>query len=498
RSSARLVNAPAVRASAALDHDLATAWVTPFRTAVGSRLDVGFGASRTLDRLDLALVADGRHSVPTELRLTTSAGETRTVALAVPPDTKVANATVPVTARFAPITTDALTVRITKVRPVLTKEYDCGCDVQTPAAIAELGVPNLAAVVPPAQMPSACRTDLLFVDGKPLSLRLVGTTASAVALQPLAFAPCPDSRGRVPGPRARVSDSLGAGEHEVTTPTGAATGLVVDRLVWSSGRGSGPAQNLTTAGTVTATPTRPGPAVRVVRNGRAAMTADVTGAAQPFWLMLGQSENAGWHATVDGHDLGPSQLVDGYANGWLVTPRQPDLTVELEWVPQRTVQRSIALSVVAVMMCLGIVIVSYGSRRRTRYDVAVSPAPVAIVWPWNDLAGRSGVIATVAAAVAVGVGGAIVVRPVVGLGLAAAVVAALWWRPARIALRLAPAIAIAAAGGYVAFRQARHHLPPIFEWPTFFGRIRTIGWLAVATLAASAVVELVASRRRVE
>ncbi|MEP6624829.1 MAG: alpha-(1-_3)-arabinofuranosyltransferase family protein, partial [Acidimicrobiia bacterium] len=48
RSSARLVNAPAVRASAALDHDLATAWVTPFRTAAGSRLDVGFGASRTL------------------------------------------------------------------------------------------------------------------------------------------------------------------------------------------------------------------------------------------------------------------------------------------------------------------------------------------------------------------------------------------------------------------------------------------------------------------
>ena len=42
-SSARLVDAPAVRASAALDHDPATAWVTPFKQAVGSRLDVGSG-----------------------------------------------------------------------------------------------------------------------------------------------------------------------------------------------------------------------------------------------------------------------------------------------------------------------------------------------------------------------------------------------------------------------------------------------------------------------
>jgi hypothetical protein len=102
----------------------------------------------------------------------------------------------------------------------------------------------------------------------------------------------------------------------------------------------------------------------------------------------------------------------------------------------------------------------------------------------------------VVAGLVVGLGGAVIVRPAVGIGLGIAVTAALRWKSVRVLLRLAPATAIAVAGLYIAVRQARHHLPPIFEWPTFFGRIRTIGWLAVATLAASAVVELVASRRR--
>ena len=55
----------------------------------------------------------------------------------------------------------------------------------------------------------------------------------------------------------------------------------------------------------------------------------MTGATQPFELVLGESVNKGWKAVAQpapgapagSHavDLGTSQLIDGFANGWHVT-----------------------------------------------------------------------------------------------------------------------------------------------------------------------------------
>ena len=137
-SSGRLVDAPAVRASAALDGDPTTAWESPFRSGRGSWIQVrsraGADVPETLDRLDLAVVADGRHSVPTRLEVTNGQGERRVVELDVPPDRAEAGATVPVTATFEPLAFERLRVKVAEVRPVLTREYDCGCDVETPVA----------------------------------------------------------------------------------------------------------------------------------------------------------------------------------------------------------------------------------------------------------------------------------------------------------------------------------------------------------------------------
>ena len=121
-------------------------------------------------------------------------------------------------------------------------------------------------------------------------------------------------------------------------------------------------------------------------------------------------------------------------------------------------------------------------------------------WPCSD--GRTaaapplGWVGSVATGVVVGVFAALVVRPVIGLVLAAVVVAALRVpRLRRWFALLVPAFVVL-AGAYIAFRQARHHLPAIFEWPTLFGRARTLGWLAVVVLAADVAVEFVARRRR--
>ena len=369
-SSARLVGAPAARASSALDHDVSTAWETPFRSAVGSWIDLRPGALRTMDHLDLELVADGRHSVPTAITVSNDTGQVRHVELQVPKDSSTPGATVSATARFPSLTGSRFRVTIDRVRPVLTREYDCGCDVETPAAIAELGVPRLPVVAPPATLPTTCRADVLRVDGTRVPVRLSGTTADAVALQPIAISACG-------GERDPVTVRLDAGRHDVRSGSGASTGLDVDRLVWSSRPGGAIDRRLTTAGQVQVRSGGPSPAVRVLRSGRASLSVQVAAAPRPSWLVLGQSQNAGWRATIDGHDAGGSRLVDGYANGWVVPPHAHAITIDLEWVPQRTVQRALAVSIVSVMLCLGIVLVS--TRRRALPAAAAVGAGDA--WP---------------------------------------------------------------------------------------------------------------------
>jgi len=74
--------------------------------------------------------------------------------------------------------------------------------------------------------------------------------------------------------------------------------------------------------------------------------------------------------------------------------------------------------------------------------------------------------------------------------LAALVALALRVPRARALLALGAPAALGVAGLWIAVSQIRNHAPPVFEWPTFFPRTRTLGWLAIVLLAADALVEL--------
>jgi hypothetical protein len=49
-------------------------------------------------------------------------------------------------------------------------------------------------------------------------------------------------------------------------------------------------------------------------------------------------------------------------------------------------------------------------------------------------------------------------------------------------------------GIYVVVQQARHDYPPVFEWPTLFGRARTPAWIAVMLLAGDAIADVLHTR----
>ena len=106
----------------------------------------------------------------------------------------------------------------------------------------------------PAGAPaSACRDDLVAIDGDPLPVRIQPTDAGGNASELTSCAPVP----------------LGAGSHRVTAAAGAETGWDVDQLVLSSGRDGEPADVAPRGAPVGArTPRHRNERVRVLRRGR--------------------------------------------------------------------------------------------------------------------------------------------------------------------------------------------------------------------------------------
>ncbi|MHB8330361.1 MAG: discoidin domain-containing protein, partial [Acidimicrobiales bacterium] len=361
-------------ASAALDGDLATMWSPGLGAAhqVGQWLSVHLPRPITFDHMDLEVVADGRHSVPTRLGIATEHGS---VTVALPPivDGTTPGYTRSVPLHFAPLTGRQITVTILGARLERTSDYYSGTSIALPLGIAELGIPGVRAPPLPAAMPAPCRSDLLTVDGRPVPLRVTGSTADALNGDGLALSLCGSAAGGL---------SLGPGTHTVASALGHVTGIDIDQLVLDSAPG-GVAQAGDTSGVVAA-PVRPTtPTVTVVSRTTTAIHLRITQVTGTFWLVLGESLNAGWQATVGGgSSLGPSQLVDGFANGWLVrtpgatagAPRT--LSVTVRWTPQEPVDVALAVSLGAGAVCL---VLALWPRRRWVRRARHAPAPVGAV-----------------------------------------------------------------------------------------------------------------------
>ncbi len=102
--------------------------------------------------------------------------------------------------------------------------------------------------------------------------------------------------------------------------------------------------------------------------GRVSYKLRVDDATAPFWLVLGQSQNDGWKATVKGAgSLGSPTLIDGYANGWYVTPTgSGPIEITLSWTPQKVIWIAIGLSALALVGCLALLAVEWARRRSPR------------------------------------------------------------------------------------------------------------------------------------
>ncbi len=504
RSDVRLPGSLTDRASAAIDDDPSTAWTSIFQNQIGHYIEYVVPQPLGIDHLDLDIVADGHHSVPTSLGIDVDG--TRIGSVDIPPiddlppvDGRVQEGgTVRVQVPLpAAVTGSTFRFTIEGVREMRTRDWYSNAMTTAPVAIAELGIDGLHLDQPGPQFDSTCVDGLLTIDDVPVPIRVQGSTDDALARRSLPIEPCGSGA---------VGLTLDAGEHIVRSTPGIDTGIDIDRLVLPSEAGGGP---LATADLPSQVPL--GPEVTVDAQLAVESTGSLRGSSEPYWLVMGQSWSNGWHAQVGGHDLGTPTLIDGYANGWYVDPAivgTGDLSFVIEWTPQRSVWIAIGLSAVAMAVCLALMIL--GGRRPHRPEPLPAdpdrPIRPLITGPWpfgpaSRRAHRPSVI--VAGAISVGFALAAAVNienqhayPLAAVAIGAALFVAIRDPRSRSWFALAAAGCYALAASFVVLQQVRHRYVSDFTWPTHFDRVGILALVAIVLLAAEAVLDLVRRRPR--
>jgi len=520
-SLGRLPNDLRANAMATLDNDPTTVWEPGFGAAhqAGQWLQYHFRTPLAFGHLDLQIVADGRHSVPTQLTISADSGQA-TVTLPPLADATVAGSVVDVPVDFPTLHGTSVRITVDAVRLENTLNYYSQTPIAMPIGIATVGFPGVTATPLPALVPTSCRNDLVSVDGTPVSVRVTGTTADALDRQPLTISLCgPDAGGL----------ALGPGNHTLRSALGQQAAYDVDRLVLDSAPGGGP-MALASPTTVAPPTVAPSPAVVVDDQTATTIRTTVRGVgtapgAAPFDLILGESINRGWTATVGGgHGLGPPVLVDAFANGWRIDPaavapyvHDGQLDVTLTWTPQRTVDWALLVSVVALVGCLVLAVWPVRRRRRRTHghspgataeprtmDIATSDAEEAVVLdrrpklqlPFGTEGPRASVGVALVTAVAAGAVAAAIATPMAGLAVGAATLLVLLVPRLRFLLAVAAVGCVAVAGVYVAVHQVQLRVPDNGAWPQSFGTASQWAWAGVVFLGADGAVDVALRARQ--
>ena len=455
------------RPSSALDNNLKTAWTTRFDGQVGASATITNPSPLPFDRLQLSVINDREHSVPTALKLTLDDGVVRTVPVPDIPTVETLGNIATVDVPTGPLSSRVVRIAIAAERAVTTKEYFSGGQRILPIAIAEFGLPTAVGELP-ATLPSICRSDLLTLDGQPQNFTLEGSVNDALARSPLALVPC----GAAVGPDTR----LDVGDHRLETSKGLDTGIDIDAVELRSV----PINPVSAANGV--------PVTSATETGTNSYSVTVENATEPFWLVLGQSLSDGWNATLrGGPSLGKPTLIDGYANGWLIDPAiaGSTFTVDITWSPQKFVWAGLAVSTPWLLgLCAAAILLTWRRRRGSALK-AEAPEPVIVSWSAADsitLLERLGIIAFITAFAAL----------IGGLGVALAMTAIsilLVWSRRRAAV--ATLAVLGSIGGivvlYVGLQYRRQYLNGV-EWPSGFWFAHQLGLVAVLTVVAESLI----------
>jgi arabinofuranan 3-O-arabinosyltransferase len=475
-SSSRLAGDLNASSWSAEDASTKTAWQSAFTDPVGQWLEFTMAQAVSFDHLDLQVVTDGRHQLPTSVTVS-AGGASRTVTL---PPLSLGVGRPQGSVSSVPILFPALhgsIVRLTidAARTLSRHQIDLDGGTPPPVGIAELGIPGVVEPLTPTVLPANCSAQLLAVNGAAVPVTMTGSSSAALARQALSVATCP-------GPSASIA--LAKGRDLVTSGDGASTGWNLDLLSFSS-----PASTSTAAlGPATASPS-----VKVTGSSQWSAQASVVGNGTRSWLVLGQSLSSGWEASVDGRSLGPPTLIDGYANGWKLPAIPAGTTAKLSfaWAPQHVINWAELLSLVSLLVVLGLCLwpsKRHWAHRALPFEDPQLASPLRYPGP-----ARSWPV-TVLAALLIGLFVGIFTAPFTGLAAVALSVAGLRFVWSRAMLLVGSVGSLALAGLYTAYEQHANIYPWNIGWPEHFGFASSCAWVALGLLVVDGAVEQLRER----
>jgi arabinofuranan 3-O-arabinosyltransferase len=334
-ASARLTGAPTAGGWAVADGDVATAWVTPFNRVNGSALNATLIAPGEPMTIRQRL---GNYTRITAVMMTQG---DRTVLVPIPEPNAAGESTVIAPAEFEP---GPIRIEIVGTLERTTRDRRLADTVLMPAAISE--ITNIEPATIPDSFETECRDDLLVIDGEPVAVRVAGSLADAFDGAELDATVCD------PTPL-----SLDAGEHRVLGQDNRRIGLQVDRIVLDAGSGAG----------VTG---EAGPTATLTSSSRLGRDVTVDGCVEGCWLILGEGFHDAWSASTDEGSLGEPRLISGGFNGWWIPPSDGPVDVHVSWTAQRPLNAAIAMSVVAAIACVVLVVRDRRAIRGPRWTPA--------------------------------------------------------------------------------------------------------------------------------
>jgi arabinofuranan 3-O-arabinosyltransferase len=324
-SSSRLLGNPSLRGSAALDGDTKTSWV-PTGTE-GEWLTIHF-PEHSIDKIVVqADVGPGRTPI-LRMRAVFPDGTSAYGDLADPQ-----NGTI--TMSFAPRVTSSVTLFVDSVFAPFSARSN-------PVGISEIQISGVPARQVDPALPLPCSDEGFSLDGAPLRVRPRGTIGDLLSGAELPLGTCDGSPlAMEPG----WHDLVGGG------------GRQPDTII------------LATAGTDNELPARqPLPRITASSHWDGGYSVSVEDAAGPYYLVIGQNFDHRWKASIDGEDLGPPLLLDGYSAGWRVS-RVGSYTVSVSYGPQRLYIFALLLSAATFLVALGLISVHLRAIRRRRMSL---------------------------------------------------------------------------------------------------------------------------------
>lgn len=482
RSSAHLASSLESRAAAAFDGNTDTAWTSVFGQPTNSWLQVVSADEITLETFNITLVNDGHHSVPTKVAIEVDGQYQDEIELPDPADPGTVGAASNFNLELdRPLVGHDFKFIFSEVSQRTTTDWYSGQQIVLPLGVVEIEIPGHDGITYPAQLDESCRYDLVSLNGQPIGVKVQGETTQALAGQPFQVNLCEETF------------STTGVEDIIRSAPGRESGFNIDQLVLAN-----EVSPITEHQAV--------PEVKWNRSSSSSFDVSVGAWEEPVWLVIDESWNKGWHASVNGESLGEPQQHDLWGMGWWIEPNSVPTEVEIRWTPQRAVNVALAVSGLAVVLCVGLIVIgssengrfSWHRRKRSREpegglatnqvtDQVTTQASIDVVPEFEFARSSHKRSITWPMAIFGGLTATALVSVWWGLGLFMLLALGRWKPKLWPGLGVLPALMVAISAAYIVLLQWRWRYPVESMWPEHFERVHQLTFSAVILMALLAV-----------